>query len=221
MKRIITLALVLALAMSAVACSNNTDSSTDTTPEVENEVVTPDVDMTPEVEPEVESDTESEAGTTAEANAYANIIADARTDEENEAFMVIFPSADGYSAIHGFSADYEPEYLTEDVTNFMAPMLGFDVTLAEDFAFSLSTMMTHSYGIAIVKPATDADTDAIVAGLETFVAQQITSFQNYLPDQYDIALAATVTVADSGEVILVCAPDSANILASIEAALAA
>lgn len=221
MKRIITLALVLALAMGAVACSNNTDSSTDITPEVENEVLTPDADVTPEVENEVESETEGEAGTTAEANAYANMIADARTDEENEAFMVIFPSADGYGAIHGFSADYEPEYLTEDVTNFMAPMLGFDVTLAEDFAFSLSTMMTHSYGIAIVKPATEADTDAIVAGLETFVAQQITSFQNYLPDQYDIALAATVTVVDSGEVILVCAPDSAGILASIEAALAA
>lgn len=220
MKRITTLMLALALTVSLTACSSSGDVSSDATatnPEVED--TTPeledDMGVTPEADDSVADDSEAAATST-----YASIISEARTDEESEAFMVIYPDGNGgYVAIDGYSADYEPEYLTEDVTNFMAPMLNFDLALAEDFAFSISTLMTQSYGYAIVMP-TEGSTDAVVTGLEAYITQQRTTFQNYLADQYDIASAATVTVAPTGEVILACGPDSAAILANIEAALA-
>ena len=43
----------------------------------------------------------------------------------------------------------------------------------------------------------------------------------YLEDQYLVAKAATVTVAPTGEVVLVCAEDHDTILSNIEKALAA
>ena len=42
-----------------------------------------------------------------------------------------------------------------------------------------------------------------------------------LEDQYLVAKAATVTVAPTGEVVLVCAEDHDTILSNIEKALAA
>ena len=63
--------------------------------------------------------------------------------------------------------------------------------------------------------------DAVLEGLEGFVAQQRQNFQNYLADQYEIAKAATVTTLPTGEVVLVCCEDSDAILASIQEALAA
>ena len=47
------------------------------------------------------------------------------------------------------------------------------------------------------------------------------SMEHYLEDQYQIAKAATVTVAPTGEVILVCAENHDTLLANIEKALAA
>ena len=44
---------------------------------------------------------------------------------------------------------------------------------------------------------------------------------SYLEDQYQIAKAATVTVAPTGEVILVCAENHDTLLDNIEKALAA
>ena len=46
------------------------------------------------------------------------------------------------------------------------------------------------------------------------------SMEHYLEDQYLVAKAATVTVAPTGEVVLVCAEDHDTILANIEKALA-
>ncbi len=45
--------------------------------------------------------------------------------------------------------------------------------------------------------------------------------EHYLEDQYLVAKAATVTVAPTGEVVLVCAEDHDTILSNIEKALAA
>ena len=44
--------------------------------------------------------------------------------------------------------------------------------------------------------------------------------EHYLEDQYLVAKAATVTVAPTGEVILVCCEGSDTVLANIKAALA-
>lgn len=44
--------------------------------------------------------------------------------------------------------------------------------------------------------------------------------EHYLEDQYEIAKAAKVETAPTGEVILVCCEDSDTVLANIKAALA-
>ena len=78
----------------------------------------------------------------------------------------------------------------------------------------------RSYAVAIVKPA-DGKTDEVKAALEAYVASEQQSMEHYLEDQYQIAKAATVTVAPTGEVILVCAENHDTLLANIEKALAA
>ncbi len=187
MKRIITLALSAAIALSFTACTSSSSSE----------------------------------ATSSEPKDYAQIISEARSAEENEAFMIVSPTEDGtgYEAIEGYSADYTPDVLAEEVTLFTAPVIGITPEDTTDFAFTLSAMMTQSYGIAIVMPA-EGKTEDVKAGLQLFIENQKNSMNNYLMDQYEIASAATVTVAPTGEVILVCAPDSASILENIEAALA-
>ena len=88
------------------------------------------------------------------------------------------------------------------------------------FAASISSMMVRSYAVAIVKPA-EGKTDAVKAALEAYVASEQQSMEHYLEDQYLVAKAATVTVAPTGEVVLVCAEDHDTILSNIEKALAA
>ena len=85
---------------------------------------------------------------------------------------------------------------------------------------SISSMMVRSYAVAIVKPA-EGKTDEVKAALEAYVASEQQSMEHYLEDQYLVAKAATVTVAPTGEVVLVCAEDHDTILANIEKALAA
>ena len=63
--------------------------------------------------------------------------------------------------------------------------------------------------------------DEVKAALEAYVASEQQSMEHYLEDQYQIAKAATVTVAPTGEVILVCAENHDTLLANIEKALAA
>ena len=74
--------------------------------------------------------------------------------------------------------------------------------------------------VAIVKPA-EGKTNEVKAALEAYVASEQQSMEHYLEDQYLVAKAATVTVAPTGEVVLVCAEDHDTILANIEKALAA
>ena len=64
-------------------------------------------------------------------------------------------------------------------------------------------------------------TDAVKAALEAYVQSEQQSMEHYLEDQYLVAKAATVTVAPTGEVVLVCAEDHDTILSNIEKALAA
>ena len=67
----------------------------------------------------------------------------------------------------------------------------------------------------------EGKTDAVKAALEAYVQSEQQSMEHYLEDQYLVAKAATVTVAPTGEVVLVCAEDHDTILSNIEKALAA
>ena len=150
---------------------------------------------------------------------YSQIIHDARTDEDNEYDMIFTKGEDGkFTAIDGYSAEYEADQLNDELKDIVFPLLGLEDGSYESFAASVSSMMVRSYAVAIVKPA-EGKTDAVKAALEAYVQSEQQSMEHYLEDQYLVAKAATVTVAPTGEVVLVCAEDHDTILSNIEKAL--
>ena len=152
---------------------------------------------------------------------YSQIIHDARSNEDNEYDMIFTKGEDGkFTAIDGYSAEYEAGQLDDEVRNLMMPLLNLEDDMYTDLAASVSSMMVRSYAVAIVKPA-EGKTDAVKSALEAYVTSEQQSMEHYLEDQYQIAKAATVTVAPTGEVILVCAENHDTLLANIEKALAA
>lgn len=163
------------------------------------------------------------AGSKADSTAprdYSQILHDARSEEENQYDMILAPGADGkFTATDGYSADYDADQLDDEIRNMMLPLLGLEEDMYTDFAASVSSMMVRSYAVAIVKPA-EGKTDAVKSALEAYVLSEQQSMEHYLEDQYEIAKAATVTTAPTGEVILVCAEDHDTLLANIEKALA-
>lgn len=164
------------------------------------------------------------AGSKADSSApkdYSQIIHDARTDEDNEYDMIFTKGEDGkFTAIDGYSAEYEAGQLDDEVRSILLPLLNLEDDMYTDLAASISAMMVRSYAVAIVKPA-EGKTDAVKSALEAYVTSEQQSMEHYLEDQYQIAKAATVTVAPTGEVILVCAENHDTLLANIEKALAA
>ena len=164
------------------------------------------------------------AGSKADSSApknYSQILHDARTEEENEYDMIFTKGEDGkFTAMDGYSAEYEADQLDDEVRNMMLPLLNLEDDMYTDLAASLSAMMVRSYAVAIVKPA-EGRTEDVKAALEAYVASEQQSMEHYLEDQYQIAKAATVTVAPTGEVILVCAENHDTLLTNIEKALAA
>ena len=164
------------------------------------------------------------AGSTADSAApkeNTQILHDARTDEENEYDMIFTKGEDGkFTAIDGYSAEYEAGQLDDEVRSILLPLLNLEDDMYTDLAASISAMMVRSYAVAIVKPA-EGKTDAVKSALEAYVTSEQQSMEHYLEDQYQIAKAATVTVAPTGEVILVCAENHDTLLANIEKALAA
>ena len=157
------------------------------------------------------------AGSKADSAApkdYSQILHDARTDEDNEYDMIFTKGEDGkFTAIDGYSAEYEAGQLDDEVRSILLPLLNLEDDMYTDLAASISAMMVRSYA--------EGKTDAVKSALEAYVTSEQQSMEHYLEDQYQIAKAATVTVAPTGEVILVCAENHDTLLANIEKALAA
>ena len=122
---------------------------------------------------------------------YSQIIHDARTDEDNEYDMIFTKGEDGkFTAIDGYSAEYEADQLNDELKDIVFPLLGLEDGSYESFAASVSSMMVRSYAVAIVKPA-EGKTDAVKAALEAYVQSEQQSMEHYLEDQYLVAKAAT------------------------------
>lgn len=152
---------------------------------------------------------------------YSQIIHDARTDEDNEYDMIFTKGEDGkFTAIDGYSAEYEADQLSDEVANMMMPLLGLEDDMYDDFAASVSGMMVRVYGVAIVKPA-EGKTQNVVDALDAYVQSQQKSMEHYLEDQYQIASAARVATVPTGEVVMVCCEDSDTVFENIKKALAA
>ena len=151
---------------------------------------------------------------------YTQILHDARSEEDNEYYMIFTKGEDGkFTAQYGYSASYEADQLTDEVENMLWPLLNLDDDMVEDFAASVSGMMVQSYAVAIVRPA-PGKTDEVVNALKAYVLSEQQSMEHYLEDQYQIAKNAKVETLPSGEVVLVCCEDSDTVLANLKKALA-
>ena len=84
------------------------------------------------------------AGSKADSAApkdYSQILHDARTDEENEYDMIFTKGEDGkFTAIDGYSAEYEAGQLDDEVRNLMMPLLNLEDDMYTDLAASVSSM---------------------------------------------------------------------------------
>ena len=153
---------------------------------------------------------------------YAQILHDARTDEYNEAYFILAPDKTGkaeYAATDGFAADLDAEGLKTQ-GEMLFQMLNLQPEDVADYAVSLSLMNTRSYAVAIVKPAAGR-ADAVKKGMQDYIDGQKLNMETYLPDQYEVAKDARIIETASGEIVLVCCEDAADVQAKIEDALKA
>ena len=58
---------------------------------------------------------------------YTQILHDARSDEDNEYDMIFTKGEDGkFTAIDGYSAEYEPDQLNEEIRDILMPLLNLE-----------------------------------------------------------------------------------------------
>lgn len=177
MKKLLTLLIIAALAVSMVACTSKPESSSSSESSSVSESLPESSDASNEAEDEPEFEIP-------EANQkLGDIITAARPADFNEAFPPIL------------SKDDPQAQMIADVT-------GLNYDDMEAFAISVSIMNTQAYGVAIVKPA-EGKSEAVLKAVNGFVEQQKKAFEQYLPDQKEIANAATVDTLDDGTIVLV------------------
>jgi hypothetical protein len=132
------------------------------------------------------------------AQLYADAVTSARTEEDNEYNPVLSDPA--------------------DIPGMAFEILGFTAEDAESLAVSVSLMNIKAYGIAVVKPA-DGKEEIVKAGLQGFIDMQRRNFEQYLPDQYEIAQNARLETLADGTVVMVMSPDQDTVYESIVSAV--
>lgn len=114
---------------------------------------------------------------------------------------------------------YNQIYTADSADSALAlEFVGLTPDMTDSFAVSFSMMNTKAFGLAAVMPAA-GQTQAVADGLNSYIARMQQTFQRYLPDQYEIALAAKVSTLSDGTVILVMCEGQDAVLANIKAAL--
>lgn len=126
---------------------------------------------------------------------YKEAIESARSDEDNEAFVI----------------DTDPENVAWD-------MLGFEAADVEAFALSWSLINVHAYTVGLFKPV-EGKADAVMEGLRAHIDRTVNSFTNYLPDQLEIAENAILEQLDDGTIVLVMCSGWDEVYNGITAAL--
>ena len=79
-------------------------------------------------------------------------------------------------------------------------------------------MNVKAYGIAAVYPA-DGREAQVEDGLSAFIDQQRQNFQQYLPDQYEIAQAARLETLSDGTILMVMCKDQDGVFDRIRTAI--
>lgn len=114
---------------------------------------------------------------------YETAITAAR-DEETNQVQPVLTSAEGENA------------------NLIFSLLGVSAEDMSAFALSVSLMNVKAYAIAAIYPAAGKE-DTVLEGLHSFVDSQKQSFEQYLPDQYEIAKNTRLETLEDGTALLV------------------
>lgn len=189
MKKTLCLLLTLAMILGLLAaCGDTKDPEPNPAPDDSSTVVdgteTPDDSTEPVTDnTEVEEPDTTKAASLNDRLAY--IIDDSRDIAYTESFPVETTNENGVLTLM--------ELTEEDVT---------------EYAVTYSPMNVHAYIIAILKPAEGKD-DVVMAALENYKQNMVNSFEQYLPDQYEIAQNAEI-FATEGYMGIVMSEESAN-----------
>ncbi len=147
----------------------------------------------------------------------SDIIVSARESDINEAFPVIAGGTDIDAKYLHNPYDVPEENMTTEIDG-LKQMIGISVDDCTAYAFTLSMMNVQAYSTGIFYPAEGSE-DAVLESVQAYVAAKQKEFENYLPDQYDIASNAVVRVTDDGAIILVMVANAEEVADTIEAAL--
>lgn len=146
----------------------------------------------------------SEAAPTGSEADYKTVIEDARPAELND--LPLFTITTG--------PDSEQYEMTFSEAN------GFVEADMQRYALSVGLIITQAYGVAIALPAEGKQQD-VLDQFNAYVEAQRKAQENYLPDQYAIAMAAIVTTAETGEVLMAMCEDSQTVMDNMLAGLKA
>lgn len=127
---------------------------------------------------------------------YETAINSARSAETNEALPLIDDADD-------------------DTAQMVFDLLGVSPADMSAYALSVSLMNIKAYAVAAIYPAAGKE-DAVLDGLHAFVDNQVQSFEQYLADQYEIAINARLETLEDGTILLVMCENQDAIFDSIK-----
>lgn len=157
--------------------------------------------------------------------AYQNAIIDARGGIENcQNFLT---NTSDFKSYFGMTDEEitESGMTDEDMTNsfnntrdMQLDTLGLTAEDMSAYVISVSMMNIRADSIVVAHPA-EGKADAVKTALEQYVANVQKSFEQYLPDQYEVAKTAVIETLGDGTYVLVMCEDGANVMQSIKTAL--
>lgn len=188
MKKVISLILAMVMILSLAACGEKTPPDNTKQPDTSTN------------DPIDTTDTDLDNNDSEDAEIENNEVEDATDDSiivgslnERLAYIIDNSRLDP-NEIDAFPASISNE---TGVLDFL--QIGEDQVTEYSAAFSM--MSVHAYMVAVMKAAEGQD-EAVTAALQSYKDSMINSFEQYLPDQYDIAKNAIV-FAEQGYIGLV------------------
>ena len=106
----------------------------------------------------------------------------------------------------------------EEMGSIMWDLIGFSADNLDAFAMSLSVMNVQAYCVGLFMPL-EGKEETVTAGLQKYIENMQASFENYLPDQGEIANSAILKTLDDGTIAIVMCADQDAVYDAIVAAL--
>ena len=142
--------------------------------------------------------------------------ADRTPEEWTELYQQAIP------AHGGEMVEYNPVISTFDPEDGRASLalesLGLKKEDVEAMGVSASVMNTQAYAIAAVLPVQGRES-AVQEALQGYIERQQSSFEFYLPDQYQVAQDARLDTLEDGTVLLVMCSDADQVFQNIRGEL--